>query len=196
VARIEREGAGHNFPTAAADASPCAVGEPPYVASCGYDAARALLEHLYGPLGAEPATANLAALQSFDQRGYAAAADSVSFADQGWLYVPATCRQGGTPPCRLHVVFHGCKQGATEVGDAFVRRSGYLDAAEAGHIVLLFPQLKPTVRPLNPLGCWDWWGYEGADYATKNGPQIEAVRAMVDDLVGQRRKEATNADKP
>jgi poly(3-hydroxybutyrate) depolymerase len=195
LVRIEREGAGHNFPTAAPDASPCAVGEPPYVASCGYDAARALLEHLYGSLGSGPATANPAALQTFDQRAYAATAGSVSFADEGWLYVPDTCKEGAAAPCRLHVVFHGCKQGATEVGDAFVRRSGYLEAAEAGGIVVLFPQLKPTMQPLNPLGCWDWWGYEGPDYATRNGPQIEAARAMIDDLMGRARTDTSDADR-
>jgi poly(3-hydroxybutyrate) depolymerase len=195
LVRIEREGAGHNFPTAAPGASPCEVSEPPYVASCGYDAARALLEHLYGPLGSAPAKAHPAALRTFDQRTYAATAGSVSFGDQGWLYVPASCKEGAATPCRLHVVFHGCKQGATEVGDAFVRRSGYLEAAEAGRIVVLFPQLKPTMQPLNPLGCWDWWGYEGSDYATRNGPQIEVVRAMVDDLMGRARTDAANADR-
>ena len=196
LARIERAGAGHNFPTSSTDAAPCADGEPPYVASCGYDAARALLEHLYGPLGSGPATANRAALRTFDQRAYAATTGSGSFADDGWLYVPDTCKKGAATPCRLHVVFHGCKQGATEVGDAFVRRSGYLEAAEAGRIVVLLPQLKPTMQPLNPLGCWDWWGYEGPDYATKDGPQIEAVRGMIADLMGQARKDATHADKP
>ncbi|HXW10299.1 MAG TPA: hypothetical protein VD737_06770, partial [Steroidobacteraceae bacterium] len=185
LVRIEREGAGHNLPIAAPGAAPCAAGEPPYVASCDYDAARALLEHLYAPIAAPaPTAAAPAPLRTFDQRGYAAAAGSVSFADEGWLYVPTTCTEGTSTPCRLHVVFHGCKQGAGEVGDAFVRRSGYLEAAEAGRIVVLFPQVKPTMQPLNPLGCWDWWGYEGAEYATRRGPQIRAVRAMIDDLLG------------
>ena len=183
VVRIEREGAGHNLPIATPGAAPCASGEPPYVASCDYDAARALLEHLYGPFEAKAAATAPAPLRTFDQRAYAAAAGSVSFADEGWLYVPTTCGPGASTPCRLHVVFHGCKQGASEVGDAFVRRSGYLEAAEAARVVVLFPQVKPTMQPLNPLGCWDWWGYEGTEYATRRGPQIAAVRAMIDDLL-------------
>jgi poly(3-hydroxybutyrate) depolymerase len=200
LVRIERDGAGHNMPIAARGAAPCAAGEPPYLASCDYDAARALLEHLYGPFSAGTAartTAATAPLQTFDQRAYAAAAGSVSFADEGWLYVPTTCSSGASTPCRLHVVFHGCRQGANEVGDAFVRRSGYLEAAEAGRVVLLFPQVKPTMQPLNPLGCWDWWGYEGPEYATRRGPQVAAVRAMIDDLLPDTlaREDGADADR-
>jgi poly(3-hydroxybutyrate) depolymerase len=33
---------------------------------------------------------------------------------------------------------------------------------------------------LNPKGCWDWWGYTGSDYHTRNGVQVRAVRAMID----------------
>ena len=31
----------------------------------------------------------------------------------------------------------------------------------------------------NPRGCWDWWGYTGTDYATRNGVQIATIVAMV-----------------
>jgi len=65
-----------------------------------------------------------------------------------------------------------------------VRRAGYLQVAEANRIVLLFPQIEPSMQPLNPMGCWDWWGYEGEQYATRDGQQVRAVRAMVTDLLG------------
>ena len=29
----------------------------------------------------------------------------------------------------------------------------------------------------NPNGCWDWWGYTGQNYATKEAVQIRAVLA-------------------
>jgi hypothetical protein len=51
---------------------------------------------------------------------------------------------------------------------------------------LLFPQVAPSYQPLNPNGCWDWWGYEGQWYAAKAGPQVAAVRRMVGDLLGER----------
>jgi len=34
----------------------------------------------------------------------------------------------------------------------------------------------------NPNACWDWWGYDSVDYPTKKGPQIAAIRAIVDRL--------------
>jgi poly(3-hydroxybutyrate) depolymerase len=71
------------------------------------------------------------------------------------------------------------------VGETFARRSGYLETADANRIVLLFPQVAPSTQPLNPLGCWDWWGYEGADYATRDGRQVAAVRRMVGALLGE-----------
>ncbi len=94
-------------------------------------------------------------------------------------------RAGSRRSCRLHVVFHGCRQGRSFVGDALVRGAGYLETAAANDIVLLFPQLVPSFQPLNPNGCWDWWGYEGEWYAVKGGPQVMTVRAMIADLRGE-----------
>jgi poly(3-hydroxybutyrate) depolymerase len=186
VVRLEHPQAGHTFPTADGTAPSCAVTEPPFVGNCGLDGARTLLGHLYGEL-AEGRAPGAEGLVEFDQRPYATAAGSRGLANRGWLFVPEGCRDGAAAACRLHVVFHGCKQGASFVGDAFVRRAGYLEVAEANRIVLLFPQVEPSYQPLNPYGCWDWWGYESEDYATRNGPQVRAVRAMVADLTGEAR---------
>jgi poly(3-hydroxybutyrate) depolymerase len=186
VVRVEHPQAGHTFPTADATAPACTAVEEPYVGNCGLDGARALLGHLYGELAAGR-TPRPAGLIEFDQRPYAAAAGSAGLADKGWLFVPEDCAAGAEARCRLHVVFHGCKQGGSFIGDAFIRRSGFLEVAEANRIVLLFPQVQPSFQPLNPNGCWDWWGYEGEDYATRSAPQMKAVRAMVGDLLGEAR---------
>ena len=184
VARVEWAAASHTFPTADATAAPCGVPESPFLGNCGLDGARALLAHAYGEL--EPGrAAREAGIMKFDQRPYAAAAGSEGLAETGWMYVPEACAAGAKDACRLHVVFHGCKQGGSFVGDAFVRRAGYLEVAEANRIVLLFPQVEKSLQPLNALGCWDWWGYEGADYATRDGRQVRAVRAMIADLLGE-----------
>ncbi len=185
VQRTELAAAGHTFPSATANLQDCGKTETPFVGSCDFDGARQLLEHLYGSFGAPAAGVKPGALLQFSQSSYAQAADAAGLAASGWLYVPAACSGDGTAGrCRLHVAFHGCKQGTSYVKDAFVQQSGYLAAADAGRIVVLFPQVESSFQPLNPQGCWDWWGYTGDEYATRAGPQIAAVKAMVDDLMG------------
>jgi poly(3-hydroxybutyrate) depolymerase len=170
--------AAHTFPTLAAGGA-CEATAAPFVGACGYDAAGALLGHLYG--GLQPrGNAAPGELIAFDQRPYAKAAGSRGLDAHGWVYVPRECQAQGS--CRLHVVFHGCKQGSSFVGDRFVTDAGYLEWAASNRIVLLFPQVAPSYQPLNPNGCWDWWGYEGSDYATRDGAQIAAVWRMVSDL--------------
>ena len=36
--------------------------------------------------------------------------------------------------------------------------------------------------PMNPLGCWDWWGYTDDDYLSRTAPQLSAVHGMVERL--------------
>lgn len=33
--------------------------------------------------------------------------------------------------------------------------------------------------PLNPQGCWNWWGYTDRYYATQEGQQIKAIHTMI-----------------
>jgi len=49
---------------------------------------------------------------------------------------------------------------------------------------VLYPQAAASYSPFlfNPRGCWDWWGYSGAEYATREGAQIRAVKAMLERL--------------
>jgi hypothetical protein len=185
VKRTGLAAAGHTFPAAAKNLQDCGKTDTPFVGSCGIDGARQMLEHLYGPFGAQGAGVEAGTLVHFSQSSYARAADADGLAARGWLYVPAACSgHGAAGRCRLHVAFHGCKQGASYVQDAFVQQAGYLAAADAGRIVVLFPQAEPSFQPLNPNGCWDWWGYGSEEYATQAGPQIVAVKAMIDDLMG------------
>jgi poly(3-hydroxybutyrate) depolymerase len=78
----------------------------------------------------------------------------------------------------VHVVFHGCNQSRKDVGDALTHGTDYADWAETNNIIVLFPQAAPST--LNPLTCWDWWGYTGLDFYTRNAPQIKAVNAMIE----------------
>ena len=36
----------------------------------------------------------------------------------------------------------------------------------------------------NPNGCWDFWGYTGQDYYSRDGKQMAAVKMMIDRLLG------------
>jgi len=72
-------------------------------------------------------------------------------------------------------------------GDVYLLHSGYNRWADTNALVVLYPQVGASYWPrFNPRGCWDWWGYTGQQYATKQGPQVRAVKAMVDRLAAPR----------
>ncbi|MDH4104960.1 MAG: polyhydroxybutyrate depolymerase [Gammaproteobacteria bacterium] len=186
VQRTELPAAGHTFPAAADNLQDCGETDTPFIGNCGLPGARVMLEHLYGKFVVGKGKPQRGTLVEYSQADYARATGAAGLAARGWLYVPAACgEKSGKADCRLHVAFHGCKQGASYVKDAFVRQAGYLEAADAGGIVVLFPQVEPSFQPLNPNGCWDWWGYTGDAYATQAGPQMAAVKAMIEDLLGE-----------
>jgi poly(3-hydroxybutyrate) depolymerase len=180
--------AGHGMVTEDAGGQ-CGVTAPPFINDCDYDAAGRLLAYLLGPL-APPRPDAKGELVKFDQVEFAGRdAYGISMADVGYAYIPDACRK---ERCRVHVAFHGCRQNAAEVGERFVREAGYNRWAAANHIVVLYPQtvardgwggaLWDWSFVVNPNACWDWWGYTGAQYHTKQGPQIRAVKAMLDRL--------------
>ncbi|HEU5468652.1 MAG TPA: PHB depolymerase family esterase [Steroidobacteraceae bacterium] len=173
--------AAHGFPTAG-EGGACGAGEPPWILDCGYDAAGEVLKHLYGGL-AEPSAELSGELREFGQSRYVESGARASMAETGLLYVPRECAEGAS--CRLHVAFHGCSQGIDTLGRSFARQAGYNRWADANRIVVLYPQAKASAAwPINPRGCWDWWGYSGADYAARSGAQLSAVRRMVEALGG------------
>ncbi len=168
----------------------CASTEPPFINDCDYDAAGTLLAHLLGPLAGAASPAG--ALLAFEQDGFAGGnAAAIGMAATGYAYVPPAC---ATQRCRVHVAFHGCRQQAAEIGERFVREAGYNEWADANRLVILYPQAlsrsgwSMAARNFvwNPRGCWDWWGYGGAQYPTKDGAQVRAVKAMLDRLSAPR----------
>jgi poly(3-hydroxybutyrate) depolymerase len=169
-------------------ANACPTSESPFINRCqDVDAAGRLLAHLLGPLQ-PPVAAPAGEMVVFDQRPFVRGrAIDASLANEGYAFVPASCRNGG---CKIHVAFHGCRQNASEIGRRFVDGAGYNGWAASNRIVVLYPQ---TVRRyglawgsfrwlLNPKGCWDWWGYSGENYHTRDGAQMRAVRAMIETL--------------
>lgn len=153
--------------------SACATTGSPWINDCNLDLAGTMLAHLYGPLNARNSGTLGGRLLAFDQREFVT---GHGMATTGWAYIPAACDTGAT--CRLHVVLHGCHQNTAELGQQYVRSTGYNRWADTNRIVVLYPQTGSAA--IN--GCWDWWGYDSADYAKKRGPQMAAVKAMVDRL--------------
>ncbi|QBL09273.1 polyhydroxybutyrate depolymerase [Rheinheimera sp. D18] len=170
----------HTFPTDRPNLGSCERSEAPYLASCGYDASGSLLQHLLGKVKAKT-TSTTGTLLEINQHQLAAAAKD-TLAEIGYLYVPVSCAAG--EPCKLHVSFHGCKQNANSVGDAFVTGTDLNNYADTNNLVIFYPQtVASSINPFNPNACWDWWGYTGADYATKTGPQLQAVHQLVQALL-------------
>jgi poly(3-hydroxybutyrate) depolymerase len=168
----------------------CGTKRDPFINNCGYDGAGAALQWIHGPLAPRNDSAPTGRLVAFDQSEFIANPQSRSLSNFGWLYVPASCEQGR--PCKLHVVFHGCKQhpnasyfdGSRQVtfGDTYARHTGYNRWADTNDLLVLYPQAYNG--PNNPNGCWDWWGYDDPNYAKQTGRQMAAVKAMVDRVAG------------
>ena len=163
----------------------CAAHALPFVIECGYDAAELLLRHLYSEdaLHAPLDPHEAGSLRAFDQTPFFQASRTAGLSNVGYLYAPDACR---SEACRLHVAFHGCRQNADAQGDDrihddFVRDAGYNRWAAANRIVLLYPQA--TASAGNPRACWDFWGYSGEGWRTREGVQMRAVAAMIKRLV-------------
>jgi hypothetical protein len=186
-------GLGHGLPTPDFGGA-CGASASPYLNRCGSEAAARMLGHLLPD--AKGGAETQGDLIAFDQDEFVPPLrrlwGTASLDDAGYVFVPAQCRQ--TRRCRVHVALHGCRQGRAFVGDAFARHAGYNAWAAAHDLIVLYPQARASQpsfmawwQPYNPRGCWDWWGYTGTDYATKNGVQVAAIVAMVARL-GERRR--------
>lgn len=190
VAYVHDIDAGHAMITENFGGS-CAATAAPFINDCNFDAAGKLLSHIYGTLD-PPADEQSGRLIAFDQAEFVRGKPyAVSLADTGYVYVPAGCAQAR---CRVHVAFHGCRQSAEAVGEQFAVHAGYNRWAASNRMIVLYPQTIsrngfggwPLTWVHNPNGCWDWWGYASVDYHLKSGPQIQAVKAMLDRLAQAR----------
>jgi poly(3-hydroxybutyrate) depolymerase len=168
----------HHFPTLS-NGNACDVSKSPFLGNCGYDAAGELLNFIYPNLH-DRVTKPSGKIIAIEQQTLGGDAAS-SLSDTGYVYIPHSCQQGAT--CKLHINFHGCNQNATAVATTYVEQNGLNNWADSNDLVVLYPQTKSSmILPLNPQGCWDWWGYTGDDYATRNGAQIKAITQIARSL--------------
>lgn len=154
--------------------SACSTKGSPYINNCNFDLAGAILSHLYGTLNPRNnATLPTGNFVEFNQSQFIT---NHGMAPTGWAYIPQACTSG--TQCRLHVVLHGCQQNVSLVQQQYVRNTGYNRWADSNNIVVLYPQTSTQATN----SCWDWWGYDSANYAKKSGPQMAAIKAMVDQV--------------
>jgi poly(3-hydroxybutyrate) depolymerase len=151
----------------------CSTTASPYINNCGFDLAGEMLKHLHGTLNARNNGTLSGSFTEFDQSAFVT---GHGMAATGWVYVPQSCATGTT--CRVHVALHGCKQNVATVGDTYVRNTGYNRWADTNNMIVLYPQTSTAATN----SCFDWWGYDSANYAKKSGPQMAAIKAMVDKL--------------
>jgi hypothetical protein len=170
-----RNHAGHAFVTTNAGTA-CGVSASPFLNDCDYDQAGAILKWIYGDL-AGPSTELKGRFLRFDQSEFVQGNGS-GLSREGVIYIPQSCSEKAG--CRLHIALHGCEQNLDDVGMKFVEGSGFARWADTNRLVVLFPQVSASL--VNPKACWDWWGYTGSDYLTKNAPQIAAIWRMVERL--------------
>jgi len=66
----------------------------------------------------------------------------------------------------------------------FAMDSGYLDYVENNNLIVLFPQTWITTEnyPLNPKGCWDWYGWTGREYATNQGRETRWLMEWIQQI--------------
>lgn len=165
--------AAHGWPTLDAG-SDCLEMGGDFINACGFDTAGNLLNHLYANLKPRVTETDSEALSSIDLSAYFESGSGM--ADTGYIFVPKQCRQSNAD-CRLHISFHGCRQGAEFIGDRFAAKSGLNEWAAQNRIVVVYPQIESS--PVNQLGCWDWWGYTGLQYDRRSGKQISGIDAVI-----------------
>jgi len=176
IKRVMQYPAGHAFVTENEGGS-CQLSAKPYVVDCDYDQAGDLLAHIYGALQPRSA-APTGRYMSFDQMPFTDGIANHGMSDNGIAYVPTGCQL--STGCRVHVAFHGCGQNKAQVGDAFIEGSGFDRWADTNRLIVLFPQVKANAG--NAQACWDWWGYTGDNFLSRDGSQIKVVNRMLNHL--------------
>jgi poly(3-hydroxybutyrate) depolymerase len=175
--------AGHGWPTPDG-VVPCSDTEPPFLINCNDDPEGQMLSQWFGSVNPPNTGALQGTLSSFNQNIYApgGSAPALSMGSTGLLYTPPACASGA--PCKLVVALHGCLSGEYLIGDEFPELANLDTYADTNNLVILYPQAIASTVPYNPEGCWDWWGYDGSDFAVQGAPQMTTIMNMVSALGG------------
>ncbi len=180
---VNKLAVGHAFPTDDYGNSCSTPSQSPFISNCGRDIAGEMLKHLLGNLLAKKSPRmdrifKFEQLQNLDGVDF----DKLSMHKMAYAYIPEECEGTAIRDCRIHVAFHGCKQTLDDIQTTFVTKASYNGWAEANKLVVVYPQAVKNFLVNNPNGCWDWWGYTGSQYHTKEGLQMKQVARVVEAL--------------
>lgn len=164
----------HGFPTESYGNN-CGEKGSPWLQKCGVDGAKLLFSRLLAKPLNPRGFASRANLQAFDQTPYRSANDGL--AETGAIYIPTACRKVQNPECEVHIALHGCHMSPEFIQMEFLLNSGLNEWAETNNIVVLYPSTKKSET--NPSGCWDWYGYTGKNYLTRESKQMKALVTML-----------------
>jgi poly(3-hydroxybutyrate) depolymerase len=166
----------------------CGTQGTPYMIACSrgsqiYDSEQTWLQVFFGMLKPRNGGALKGTLINFDQTAFGAGPAN-SMDTNGYVFVPRDCAAGRV--CGLVLALHGCLQTQADIGTKFITEAGIDAWADRNDIVVLYPYAaKSQTSPLNPNGCWDWWGYDDSSYALQRGTQISIVYKMVQRVMGR-----------
>ncbi|GAA4990242.1 PHB depolymerase family esterase [Kitasatospora paranensis] len=175
--------AGHSWVTPYGPVA-CSFTSAPFMNNCFDDPEREMLTAWLGRVNAPNTQVPKGTLTHFDQNAYVPGGFGPVYAmdTTGQVYVPPSCAAG--QPCKLVVALHGCLSGQYLLGDEFAEWGNLDTYADTNNLVVLYPEAIATALPVNPQGCWDWFGYNGPDFAVRSAPQMTAVTNMVHALGG------------
>ena len=165
----------------------CPLTFPPFINHCGNDPEGEMLTHWLGSVNPPNNGTLSGTLSEFGQSAYVPGGGdpaAISLGPTGLLYTPPSCAAGA--PCKLVVALHGCLTSQELIGDTFANDSYLNQYADTNNLVILYPQALTTLVPLDPQGCWDWFGYTGPGpgYAVQGAPQMVTIMNMVHALGG------------
>ena len=161
----------------------CGTLASPFMITCDigtrpYDSERIWMSAFFGPLRERNDRKLEGQLVNFDQTEFGAAATN-SMDTNGYVFVPRECSQYRR--CGLVLALHGCLQTQADIGTKFITESGINEWADTNGVIVIYPYaIKSSTVPVNPQGCWDWWGYDDPNYALKSGTQTTIVYKMVE----------------
>jgi poly(3-hydroxybutyrate) depolymerase len=153
---------------------------------CDYDGPGEMLQHFYGtqekPLKPPADVMTAESLHYFDQTPFDGNASNarglVGLGPSGLVYVPKACAANRTS-CALHLFLHGCSNPFL-MTHLEARALSVNRWAEANNIVVVFPHKESGEAG----SCWDGYGDSGPDYDTRSGPQMLAIKNMIEAISG------------